>query len=292
MSDLKVHLNGALVPAEQAAVSVDDVGLLHGGSAFTTLAARDGKCFRLDRHIARLHETCELLSLRVGPDGSAEALTAAVGEVLAANGLAGSGSVARIRITLTPGAVTSLQPTTIVTAGALPPTPPKMIDAGVDVTVSSYRQIFGDPTFGYKTGCYFPRVLARKEAHRKQCAEAFWFTPAGHLAEACFMNVFLVKDGRVRTPARDTPCLPGVTRQAVIDCCEGMDIPVDDAEPILGQDVLAAEEIFLTASTTGLLPVVRVERRPIGDETPGPVTRQLRSAYETLVAAEAKEPQS
>ena len=277
MSQLQVHLNGQLVDAESASVSVFDTGFLHGGSTFTTMLAHNGVVFRLADHLSRLLETVDLLGIRA--TATAESLTRAVEEVLAANGLA----EARMRMTLSPGSTKSDEPTTLVTAEPLPEYPAEWYERGVAVVISSFRQSMADPTFGYKTGCYFPRVLARQEAQRKGAEEALWFTPDNRLAEACFCNVFLVRDGAVATPPRDTPVLPGVVRQTVMELCETLDIECVDQSALTIHDVLAADEVFLTSSTMGVRPVVRIERHVVGEEKPGDITRQLMAAYRRIL---------
>ncbi len=280
MNDEKVYLNGEIIPAADAHISIGDVGFLHGGSVFTTLGAFNGRPFRLDRHVDRLLAAAALLGMQT--DADADTLIRGANDVLAANAL----DRARLRITLTPGDVRTAQPTTLITAVDLPAYPPEWFAEGTTVVVSSYQQGQGDPTFGNKTGCYFPRILARQEAHRKGATEALWFTPDKRLAEGCFTNVFLLAEGTVRTPPRDTPVLPGITREAVLELCPGMDLPCDDQTPLTVRDMLAAEEIFLTAGTMGLVPVTHVERHRVGDGAVGPITRRLTEAYWALVDRE------
>jgi len=280
MSELKVYINGELRPEAQAHISISDVGFLHGGSVFTTLAAHHGRPFRLDRHLHRLFDTVALLDLRTDTD--IDRLTIAVRDVLAANAL----DRARLRITLTPGDLRVGRPTTLVTAAPLPEYPPEWYGEGISVVVTSFKQWAGDPTYGYKTGCYFPRILARREAQNKGADEALWFTATNRLAEGCFTNVFLVKAGTLHTPGRDTPVLPGVTREAVAEQVRTLDIPYDDETELLIDDLLGAEEVFLTASTMGVVPVTRVERHQVGDGAVGPVTTRLMQAYRDLVERE------
>jgi branched-chain amino acid aminotransferase len=284
MSELLVYLNGQCVPASQASVSVFDAGFLHGATAFTTMLAHNGTVFRLDRHLARLSATVDLLGLACEAD--AGMLTAAVYEILDANELQN----ARMRITVSPGSPEGdAGPTTLVTAMSLPEYPDKWYTDGITVVITSLIQAVGDPTFGYKTGCYFPRVMARQEAAIKGAEEALWFTADKRLAEASFSNVFLVDaDGVVRTPPRDTPVLDGVVRQTVLELCDANEIPFDADAALTIHDLLAAKEVFLTNSTMGLRPVVRIERHAVGDEKPGPVTKQLSDAYRTLLDAECE----
>jgi len=280
MNGRNVYLNGRIVPADEAVVGISDAGLLHGASAFTTMLARNGTVYGIDRHIARLLETVKLLGLR--NETNADGLKSAARMVLEANGLRN----ARMRITLTPGPVGADKPTSLVTAEPLPDYPRHWYTRGISVVVSTFRQGRGDPTFGYKTGCFLPRVLALREAAAKGADEALWFTADNHLAEACFCNVFLVLDGKVHTPPRDTPVLPGIVRQAVGEICRAGGIPYDDQSPLTVNEMLTCGEMFLTASCSGIRPVVRVERHAVGDETPGQVTKRIMSAYEELLRAE------
>ena len=289
MGKENVYLNGRIIPADQAAISISDAGFLHGASCFTTMLAHNGVVFRLDRHLERLMDTVRLLSLRT--DATPEALRGATYNLLSANEL----KEARLRITLTPGstpigraggAEEGPAPTTVVTASRLPEYPNSWYQQGISVTVTSFKQSRGDPTFGCKTGCYFTRVLARQEAAAKGAEEAIWYTAENYLAESCFCNVFLVLKGKVCTPPRDTPVLPGIVRAAVIELCGELKIDCDEETPLTVREMLAAEEIFLTSSTTGVRPVVHVERHPVGDEQPGQVTRIIMSAYKELVDKE------
>jgi branched-chain amino acid aminotransferase len=232
-------------------------------------------------------ETVGLLGIRT--DATPQSLTGAVAATIAANSL----SQARMRITLTPGSVHAIPgsdvpqvPTTLVTMEPLADYFSQWARDGISVIVSSYRQASGDPTFGYKTGCYLPRILARQEAASKGAQEALWFTADNRLAEACFRNVFLVLDGKVYTPPIDTPVLPGVVRAAVIELVPQLGLAIDDHTPLNVQHMLTASEIFLTGSGLGVCPVVRVQRHAVGNEKPGPVTRQLLAAYEQLLDKE------
>jgi len=278
-----VFWNGRIVPAEQAHVRIDDAGLLHGASTFSTMLARHGRVFRLDRHLKRVADTAGLLGLAISVDPAE--LTGAVSAVLEANGL----TDARVRLTLTPGSLTGGEPTRLVTAEPLPDYPAEWYQRGIGVVVATFKQLPGDPTFGYKTGCYLPRILARQEAAAKGFEEALWYTTDGRLAEACFCNVFLVAGGKVFTPPRDTPVLPGVVREAVLEVCDELEISCDCQTPLTVREMLAAEEMFLTSSTMGIRPVVRVERHAVGAEKPGEVTRRIREAYEKLVEKETSE---
>ncbi len=280
MGEQMVYLNGELVAAEGATVSVFDTGLLHGASVFTTLRSHNGRPFRLDRHIARLLDHAGRIGLRHEADEAA--LTGAVAAVLAANGHAD----ARIRITLTPGPVGEAGgPTTLVTAAKLV-NDPNWYSKGIGVMVCGVRQYPGDPTVGLKTGCYLTRILARQAAAAHGDEEALWFNTAGQLAEGCFCNVFLVTGGRLTTPPLSTPVLGGIVREAVFEMAAELEIPCSDEQPLGGPELQAAGEIILTSSGSGVRPVIAVNKDPVGDGKPGPIARKLMAAYEALLEAE------
>jgi branched-subunit amino acid aminotransferase/4-amino-4-deoxychorismate lyase len=277
-----VYLNGQLLPADQACLPVGDAGFLHGASAFTTMYARGQKVFRLERHLARLLKTAERFTLRT--DAEAETLSDAVGQLLAARSL----PEARVRVTLSPGDIHCDQGTTLITAEAVGARPPSW-SQGMVVAVSDYKQVPGNPETGVKTGCYFPRVLALREAARKGAQEALWYTVDNHLAEACFSNVFLVLGGKVHTPPLGEAALDGIVRQAALEICRRDDIPFDDATRLTVREMLTAEECFLTSSVAGIRPVTQIERHPVGERKPGRITSRLRKAYAELLDQECGE---
>jgi len=281
MSQPSVYLNGKIVPAEQAWLSIHDAGFLHGASAFTTMRAHNGVVFRLASHLARLLETVEAMGLKTSAD--AIGLAGATRELLAANEL----REAQLRVTLSPGSVRGeAAPTTLITAAPLGEHPKAWYEQGITVVISPFKQSSADPACGHKTGCYFPRVLARQNAAERGAEEALWYTLDNRLAEACFSNVFLVLEGAVRTPPLATPVLPGIVRQAVIELCGQLGIPCDPQGNLTVREMLAAQEIFVTNSLSGIRPVAKVELHSVGEGKPGPITKKLMGAYQDLLDRE------
>ena len=279
MNETKVFLNGEMIPASAAKINIDDPGFLHGASIFTTMLAKNGVVFRFERHLARLADTVRLFGLQLNV--TTGELVEGMYNVLDANGL----TDARCRITLTPGPPEGA-PTTLITAIPLPKYPSEWYDKGISVVITAFKQVSGDPTFGYKTGCYLPRIMARQEAAAKGAKDALWYTADNHLAESCFSNVFLVLGGEVVTPPRDTPVLPGTVREVALELCEELGLVCDAQTPLTVKEMLAAEEMFLTSSTMGIRPVVRAEKHVVGDGKPGPITKKIMAAYQELLDRE------
>ena len=290
MSDERVYLNGELVSADEARVSAFDSGLQHGVSLFETMRAYDGVVFRLDAHMARLQRSAGVLSMTV-PEAF-ESWRQGVADVLGANGL----REARVRLTVTAGDARAVardddagvQPTVLISAGPMAGYPAEAYERGMTVLISGFKQSPDDPIAGHKTGCYLPRLIALREAQTHGCAEALWFTTGHLLAEGCISNVFLVKDGVVKTPPLDTPVLPGITRNVVLDLAVRDGVAAEEA-PLTIEDLLAADEVFLTNSIMEVMPVCRIERHAVGNEKPGAVTTALADAYQEQVAVDTRQ---
>ena len=274
-----VFLDGRLLESTQATVSITNPAFLHGVGLFETLRAYHGRPFMLDAHIARATRSAETLNMPVSE--AIAQVPSAVAQVLAANNL----TDARIRFTVTPPSPQNAEegPTLLVAADVTAGHPQELYDKGMTTYVcDTYRQSRYDPSAGHKTTSYLPRLLALRAAQERGCGEALWFTPEGWLAEGSISNVFFVKDGMLRTPPLDTPALPGVTRALVLELARADTLPIDES-PCTLKDLLEADEVFLTNAIMELMPVTRVERHPIADEKPGPVTHRLHSAYRDRV---------
>lgn len=302
---MTVWINGSFVEQRDARVGLFDAGFQHGIGLFETMLARDGAVIGLESHLERLAGSAR--ELRLFDPLRTEPLEEAVLGALAKSALRD----ARIRITLTAGDMgrpfagvnssgersagqngSAPQPPTPMPTVAIhvqPPTryPDELFEKGVGVTIAESRANPLDPFTGHKTLMYWPRIAAVQRAAEVGCAEALWFTVTNHLASGSVSSVFLVKDGRLRAPfargeeaegAMRAPVLPGCTRARVIMWAEGDGRAVERANLSI-DDVLAADEIFLTNSSWGVLPVVRVERHEVGGGAPGPVARAMRARW-------------
>ncbi|MEJ5260409.1 MAG: aminotransferase class IV [Anaerohalosphaeraceae bacterium] len=272
----QVFLNGSLVPASEARIGIDDSSFLYGIGLFETMRAVRGRVFRFSDHWQRLADSAQTLS--IVNSYSQEEVQDAVGQVLQANQL----TDARIRLTLTGGSLRAEEnrrSTLLITATAFVPYPKEYFDKGVRVVITDYRQNPKDPFAGHKTTCYGPRLAALRVAHEKLAAEALWFTTENRLAEGCISNVFLIRQGKLLTPPLSTPVLPGIARKTVLELARQEQIPTEE-RPLDINDLLAAEEVFLTNVVMTILPVVAVEGHTVGEGKPGPVTKLLTEKYE------------
>ena len=297
MSDF-VYLNGQLLPYDDARIAPADAGLLHGAGLFETMRAKNGKIFRLRQHLARLATSAHALNIPFLLSESQLADIAA--DLLDANGLS-TEIGARLRLTLTRGDLheaTAENPTPpvtlLLTAAEFHPYPAALYDKGMTVIVSRFKQNPESPLTGHKSTSYFDRLLALREAQEAHAGEALWFTPYTNvLAEGSISNVFLVtSEGILATPpltladqANQRLCLPGITRQVTLELATAAGI-LPHERPLTIHDLLAAKEVFLTNAIMGLMPVTHIEKHTVGDGNPGPLTRQLRAAYEQTLITE------
>lgn len=290
-----VFLNGKVIPADEATISVFDAGFTHAAGLFETMRAYNGKVMRLEDHLDRLIHSARALGLQMPAaieaelPTSKEELRAAIDDVLNANNL----SDARLRLVMTPGSVTRSgqaddhpqPPTVLITAGPLQRHPPELYKEGMRVCICPYKQNRDDPLAGHKTLAYFPRLLAMREAAKRRCNESLWFTTENYLAEGTICNVFIVLNGALVTPPVDTPILPGTVRKSVIEVAKAAAIPAEE-RAIDIEALLAASEVFLTGSVLEIMPVTAIERHEVGTGEVGPLTKQISELYTQLVARE------
>ncbi len=276
----KVFLNDKLVDIDKAGISVTDSGLLYGAGLFETMRSYNGIVFALTDHLDRLFSSIGALSITSTYDR--KYITDAIYRTLEANEL----TDARLRLTLTSGPMSQSEEqrkaTLLIAATKIQPYPPEYYQKGVLVVLCPFRQNPTEPIYGHKTINYYPRMLALKQAHQKKATEALWFTIDNRLAEGCISNVFLVKTSVLYTPRIDTPVLPGVMRKTVCEIASKNSIELVEKDLYI-DDLLSADEIFLTNVIMQVMPVVGVEKHTVGDGKVGPVAKNLQKLYDEFV---------
>ena len=270
----KIFLNDGIADSAQAQISSADAGFLYGAGLFETMRASNGVVFALDDHLDRLFASAE--KLKINLRGDIKYIADAIYQTLNANEL----KEARIRLTATSGAINAekAEPTLLVTAVSFEPYPKEYYDKGIIVVLNSYRQNPSDVLAGHKTTSYFSRISALAVAHQKRAAEAIWFTVDGRLAEGCISNVFLVKDSVLITPSIKTGILPGIARKTVLELAGKNSIKAEEKELTI-DDLLGADEIFITNVIMQVMPVVAVESHNVGNAKPGTITKKIATLY-------------
>lgn len=286
-----VYLNGRLIPRSEARLSPFDHGFLYGYGLFETMRAYDGRIFRLDRHLARLRTSTRSLGLAdrilavLDTADGPESLESACVATLEANRL----KDARLRLTVSPGAgemtpdtANFTGPTVLVTAQTLVPVSQERYEQGFRATLASLRRNSQSPLSRLKSTCYLESILARMEARAAGYDEAILLNEHGYLAEGSMSNVFVVSQGVLITPSLDSGVLPGVTREAVLEIAGASSTKTAERQIHL-QELIQAEEAFITNSVLEIMPLTWLEDRPVGTGRIGRLTGELLTAYRKLI---------
>jgi len=280
---LKVYINGTLFDKEDARISVYDHGLLYGDGVFEGIRSYGGKVFRLREHLDRLWESAKAICLEIPI--TAEQLADDIHKTLRTNEI----DDGYIRVVVTRGSGTlgldpnrCGDPQVIIITDHITLYPQELYERGLEiVTVSTIRNHPAALSPRVKSLNYLNNILAKIEGLQAGCVEALMLNTKGEVAECTGDNIFLVRQGKLFTPPREAGILEGITRDAVIELAREAGIEVREV-PLTKHDVYIADECFLTGTAAEVVPVAKVDSRPIGDGQPGPVTRQLRDGFNRL----------
>ncbi|MEO1092605.1 MAG: aminotransferase class IV [Pseudomonadota bacterium] len=271
--------DGQYLPISQARISVLDWGFLHSDATYDTVHVWDGAFFRLDLHLERFFAGMERLHMAIPFERQlvAEILTNCVAlsglrrayvEMICTRGVSPTFSrdprdaANRFLAFAVPfGSVASEEQrarglhVAISQVVRIPP-------ASVDPAIKNYHWL------DLVTGLY--------DAYDRAAETALLLDTNGNVAEGPGFNVFVVEDGSLATPAGGV--LPGITRRTVFDLCAELDLPVV-ARDISPEALRQADEVFVTSTAGGVMPVTRVDGQPIGNGRPGPVTARIEASY-------------
>ena len=282
----KIFLNGSFVTPTRARISVFDRGFLYGDGLFETMRAYWGKVFRLQDHLDRLFRSAKGIELSI-PYTQGE-LKNIIKRVLKINGL----SQAYIRLTVSrgisePGLISQPKSpaTVVVVAREFKPLSSSQYRKGWRAIVVKNRQNQASPLSRLKSLNFLNNILARKEAEEKRVDEGILLNTLGEVSEASTSNIFLVKRGIVVTPPEESGLLPGITRGVVLELTKNLGLKTCYRKVSL-DDLMGAEEAFLTNSLIEVMPLVGIEGQRIGKGKPGPVTQSIHKAYQALVRRE------
>jgi len=282
------YVNGRICSEQDSTISVFDHGFLFGEGVYEVVRTYDGELFLLDRHLRRLRASASMITLDLGmTDLELEAVTR---ETMAAY-RAGPGVseperelYVRVLVTRGIGEMTydpakSPAPSLVIIVKALVAPSASVYEDGVKVALVSVvrnhpRSV--DPRI--KSNNLLNNALAMQEALRHGAFEAVLRNYRGELAECSQSNLFVIKNGTAFTPVLDAGLLAGITREFVEEVAEGAGVPMQDAI-LHDEDLLGADEVFLTSTSKEMVPVVRVDDHAIGQGRPGPLTRRLHDAY-------------
>jgi len=277
---MKVFIDGKFVDEKKAVVSVFDHGLLYGDGVFEGIRAYNGRVFKLKEHVERLFFSAKAILLKIPM--SQKAVADAVRETCKRNGIRDG----YVRLVVTRGAGTlgldpnrCKNPQVIIIADKIQLYPKAFYEKGLDiVTVPTTRNHPNAVNPAIKSLNYLNNILAKIEAINAGCIEAIMLNAEGFVAECTGDNIFMMKGGRLLTPPFAAGALQGITRGVVLDIAREMGVEV--AEPNLTRyDLFNADECFITGTAAEVVPVVKIDGRPVANGRPGKMTKKFMAAY-------------
>jgi branched-chain amino acid aminotransferase len=281
---MQIYVNGKLVSRDDAKISVFDHGFLYGDGVFEGIRVYEGNVFRLEEHIDRLFESAKTIALDVGL--SRTELIEATLNTVAANGK--RECYIRLIVSRGPGDL-GIDPdkctqgaTVVIIVDIISLYPQVYYDNGIKLATSSVRRIPSeclDPRI--KSLNYLNNIMAKIDVKKAGVPEAIMLNTRGFVAECTADNIFVVKDGALKTPQLLHGALGGVTRAAVLELAGKAGIP-NTEERLALHDLYNADECFLTGTGAEIMPVIDVDGRRVNDGKPGPMTHRLLEMYRVL----------
>ncbi len=279
----QIYIDGKFYAEDDAKVSVFDHGLLYGDGIFEGIRFYNGRVFRLEEHLERLWDSARSICLQIPM--SQRAMTEALLETIRQNDL----REGYIRLLVTRG-VGSLglnpeqckKPSVIIITAQLALYSEAVYRNGLTVVTCATRRT--NPSAlnpAVKSLNYLNNVMARIEANQANADEALMLNDEGNVAECTADNVFIVKRGHIFTPPITAGALRGITRSVVFEIAAETGIKVTEAD-ITRHDVFIADECFLTGTAAEIIPVVKVDSRPIGTGKPGPITARMIARFREM----------
>ena len=284
---MQIYIDGEYYPEAEAKISVFDHGLLYGDGVFEGIRFYGGRVFRLEEHIRRLYISAKAILLDVGM--SEEAMVGAVCETIRKNGL--TDGYVRLLVTRGVGCL-GLNPfqcekaSVIIIADKIALYPEEKYTAGVKlITCTTRRPPPAALSPSVKSLNYLNNVMAKVEAIHGGAEEGLMLNEQGFVAECTGDNIFVIRDGAIRTPPSSAGALPGITRDVIFEIAESEGVELREAQ-LTRYDLYAADECFLTGTAAEVIPAVELDRRPIGDGKPGQLTGRFIERYRAIVGSE------
>ena len=275
-----IYIDGEFLPKAEAKVSVFDHGLLYGDGVFEGIRSYNGGVFKLDEHLERLYDSAKSIMLQIPI--SIETMKETVLETLRRNQL----TEAYIRLIITRG-VGDLgldpdkcpKPSIIIIADKIVLYPQKFYEDGLEIVTASVRRNYAEAINPrIKSLNYLNNILAKIEGKQAGAEEVLMLNAEGYVVECSGDNIFWIKNETLITPPVHIGILEGVTRNSVINLAQDAGIHVEE-RVFTRHDLYIADECFLTGTAAEVIPVVKIDRRAIGDGQPGKITQRLIAAF-------------
>ena len=278
-----IYIDGQMLPASQAKVSVFDHGLLYGDGIFEGIRFYNGRVFRLEQHIRRLYDCARAILLKIPL--TPEEMIAATCATVKANGLRDG----YIRLVITRGVgpmglspFKCPTPSVIIIADAISLYSEESYRTGLTMaTVATRRPSHDILSPQVKSLNYLNNIMAKVEALQAGAEEGLMLNDVGLVAECTGDNIFIVRDGAISTPPLTAGALDGITRGTVFDSAQELGIPIRERD-FSRHDVFIADECFLTGTAAEVIAAVKLDGREIASGKPGAITQQIIARFREL----------
>jgi D-alanine transaminase len=278
MSEI-AYVNGEFLPLDRATVHVEDRGFQFADGVYEVVRTYGGKPFATDEHLARLFRSLAAIELRIPLN--TEQLKSIIDEGIRRAGFAEAIvylQITRGRARRHRGVPKDVEPTIVVTTREIPARPPRLREDGISVvTMPEFRWARCD----VKSIALLPSVLAYEAAKKAGAGDAVFIEDDGQVNESSAGNVFVVTNGRLRTPPKSARILAGVTRDKILEAARAAGVETAE-ERITKADLYAADEMFLTSTTAEITPVIAVDGKIVGKGKPGTVSARVYEQFARL----------
>ena len=275
------YVNGAYVPHSQAFVHIEDRGYQFADGVYEVANLINGTMLDGEAHMARLKRSLELLN--IAPPMGDSSLNAVLRELVRRN--RAMNGILYYQVTRGVQARNHIYPSTqgrsSITATISPLKTPTMQAYETGSKAITYPDIRWSFCHA-KTIGLLGNIMAKQAAHVAGAREAIFIMPEGTVTEGGSTNVFIVEKGTIKTHPLNERVLPGITRDGILKLARKQDMPVQ--EMAFSENTLrAAEEVFISSTTLGVMPITRIDGKPMADGKPGPLTRRLFDLYQDYV---------
>ncbi|MDC0066060.1 branched-chain-amino-acid transaminase [Verrucomicrobia bacterium] len=286
---MDIYIDGEYFDKKNAKISVFDHGLLYGDGIFEGIRFYEGRVFKLKEHIQRLFISAKAILLEI--EMTQDEIEEAVCETIRKNGLTDG----YVRLLVTRGVGTlGLSPfacdksTVIIIADSISLYPDEKYKEGLKlITCSTRRTAPAALSPSVKSLNYLNNVMAKVEAIFADAEEGLMLNEQGFVAECTGDNIFVVRDGKIKTPPSSAGALPGITREVIFQIAENLEVGIEESQ-MTRYDIYAADECFLTGTAAEVIAAVSLDRRLIGNGKPGPITEKFIESFRNIVGQEGK----
>jgi D-alanine transaminase len=273
-----VYLNGQFMPLEEARIPVLDRGFIFGDGVYEVIPVYSRRAFRLAEHLKRLQHSLD--SIRLQNPHRNEEWGRLIDELIARN----TGEDQYLYLHITRGVAKRdhafpnppVPATVFMMSTPFPPPPTELLADGISVvSAQDNRWLRCD----IKSIALLPNVLLRQKAVDAGCSETLLIRDEGFMTEGAASNIFVVKNGTLLAPPKDNLMLPGITYDVILELASANNIP-HEVRRISREEVFSADELLLTSSTKEVLPITRLDDKPVGNGKPGPMFARLHALYQ------------